>query len=130
MTAPADLDAVEDDHLLFSLARAVESIGRCAHGLRRRERQTVVCRSPTILSAGKIRTETMRIVTSSSSRVVGPRNLAGLFDWLVSLVAEERGRRVAVEVRSAIPLDDVKKLLTASRGHSPGSPVATMEVRT
>jgi F-type H+-transporting ATPase subunit delta len=97
---PAALDAIEDD--LFALARAVEGSTelRAAFGDDSGDRRVALARD---LLAAKIRPETLRIVVElfTSGRT---RDLAGLFDWLVSLVAVERGRRVAV-VRSAVALD-------------------------
>jgi ATP synthase F1 delta subunit len=104
LTDPADLDAVEDD--LFSLARAVEASTdlRNAFGDDNAERRVEIAHD---LLGSRVRPATLRIVTElfMSGRT---RNLAGLFDWLVSLIAEERGRRVA-EVRSAIGLDDTER---------------------
>jgi F-type H+-transporting ATPase subunit delta len=103
LAVAADLDAVEDD--LFSLARAVESSAplRAAFGDQSAERRVGVARD---LLSGKVRPETLRIVLElfTSGRT---RDLAGLFDWLVGLVAEERNRRVA-QVRSALALDDAE----------------------
>jgi F-type H+-transporting ATPase subunit delta len=109
LTDPADLDAVEDD--LFSLARAIEASTdlRDAFGDDSAERRVGLARD---LLTSKIRSATLRIVAEllSSGRI---RNLAGVLGWLASLVAEERGRRIA-EVRSAVPLDDDERARLAN----------------
>jgi F-type H+-transporting ATPase subunit delta len=106
---PSDLDEVEDD--LFSLARAIEGSVelRGAFGDENAERRGALARD---LLTTKVRSETLRIVVElfASGRT---RNLAGTLDWLASLVAEERGRRIA-EVRSAIPLDDAERARLAT----------------
>jgi F-type H+-transporting ATPase subunit delta len=104
ITDPAALDAVEDD--LFSLARAIEQSEalRVAFGDDSGERRVGLARD---LLADKVRPETLRVVVElfASGRT---RDLAGLFDWLASLVAVERGRRIAV-VRSAVALDSTEQ---------------------
>jgi F-type H+-transporting ATPase subunit delta len=104
LTDPAALDAVEDD--LFALARAVEKSVelRDAFADDDPERRVGIARD---LFASKVQPATMRIITETfmSGRI---RNLAGLFDWLVRIVAEERNRRVA-EVRSAVELDSSER---------------------
>lgn len=119
LTDNADLDAVEDD--LFALARAVEGSFelREAFGDENAERRVGIARD---LLTSRIRPETIRLIVElfTSGRT---RNLAGLLDWLVSLIAEERGRRVAV-VRSPVPLDAMEKSrLAASLGRLTGRQV-------
>ncbi|HWD25432.1 MAG TPA: FoF1 ATP synthase subunit delta, partial [Acidimicrobiales bacterium] len=119
LTVPSDLDAVEDD--LFALARAVErSMAlRDAFGDDNAERRVGIARD---LFGPKVHPATLRIVIEAfmSGRI---RDLAGLLDWLVRLVAEERGRRVA-EVRSAVPLDEAERdRLSASLGRLTGREV-------
>jgi F-type H+-transporting ATPase subunit delta len=51
------------------------------------------------------------------------RDLAGTFEWLAELAAQERGRRVA-EVRSAVELDESERLrLAAALQRTAGHPV-------
>lgn len=103
---PAALDGVEDD--AFRFARVLESnpelrrtledtnfavtarVALCEDLLGADAHATVLRLMAYVLRAGRL------------------RNLVGTFDWLVELVAEERGRRVA-EVRSALDLTDEER---------------------
>jgi F-type H+-transporting ATPase subunit delta len=109
ITERATLDAVEDD--FFSLARAIEQSAalRGAFGDDSAERRVALARD---LLSGKVRPETLRVVVElfTSGRT---RDLAGLLDWLASLVAVERGRRIAV-VRSAVALDETEQARLAT----------------
>ncbi len=103
ITEPAALDAVEDE--LFRFARVLEDNPE----LRRVLEDTNFALSARIdvlsdLIASHVKPATLRLC-SYVLRAGRLRNLVGTYDWLVELVAEERGRRIA-DVRSCVPLSD------------------------
>lgn len=98
-----ELDEVEDE--LFRFARVLED----NPSLRQVLEDTNFSREARIdvlsdLLGSRVQKSTLRL-SSYVLRAGRLRNLIGVFDWLVDLVAEERGRRVA-EVRSAVALSD------------------------
>lgn len=98
-----DLDEVEDE--LFRFARVLEDNPT----LRRVLEDTNLPREARVgvlsdLLGSRVQPATLQIC-SYVLRAGRLRNLIGTYDWLVELVAEERGRRLA-EVRSAVALSD------------------------
>ena len=122
LTDPADLDRVEDD--LFALARAFESTPSLREAFSDDNSSARLGLARDLFSS-RVAPATLRIV-NALLEAGHTRNLAGTFDWLASLVAAERGRRIA-EVRSAVPLDDAERdRLAASLTRLTGR---TVEVR-
>ena len=121
---PGELDEVEDE--LFRFARVLED----NPSLRQVLEDTNFLREARIgvlddLLGNRVQRPTLRLC-SYVLRAGRLRNLIGVFDWLVDLVAEERGRRVA-EVRSAVALsDEEQQRLGASLSRLVGR---TVEVR-
>ncbi len=121
---PRQLDEVEDE--LFRFARVLED----NPPLRQVLEDTNLQRDARIgvledLIGTRVHESTLRLC-SYVLRAGRLRNLIGVFDWLVDLVAEERGRRVA-EVRSAVALsDEEQQRLGASLSRLVGR---TVEVR-
>ncbi len=119
-----ELDEVEDE--LFRFARVLED----NPALRQVLEDTNLSREARIgvledLLGSRVRRSTLRLC-SYVLRAGRLRNLIGVFDWLVDLVAEERGRRVA-EVRSAVALsEEEQRRLGASLSRLVGR---TVEVR-
>lgn len=111
VTDPDELDEVEDE--LFRFARVLEA----NPALRRVLEDTNFALEARVgvltdLLGARVKPATLRlcIYVLRAGRL---RNLIGTYDWLVELVAEERGRRVA-EVRSAIALSDEEQQRLAS----------------
>lgn len=101
-----DLDEVEDE--LFRFARVLE----VNPALRRVLEDTNFPRDArlgvlTDLLGSRVQPSTLRLC-GYVLRAGRLRNLVGTYDWLVELVAEERGRRVA-EVRSAVELNEEER---------------------
>ena len=119
-----ELDVVEDE--LFRFARVLED----NPGLRQVLEDINFTREVRVevlsdLLASRVQAPTLRLC-AYVIRAGRLRNLIGVFDWLVDLVAEERGRRVA-EVRSAVALsDEEQQRLGASLSRLVGR---TVEVR-
>jgi F-type H+-transporting ATPase subunit delta len=124
LSSPDELDQIEDD--LFRFARLLDSNPE----LRRVLEDANFTLAPRIavlsdLLATRSLPGTLRLATYVV-RAGRLRNLVGTFDWLVELVAEERGRRVG-EVRSAVPLDDDERArLAVALGRLVGR---TVEIR-
>ncbi|HUY06092.1 MAG TPA: ATP synthase F1 subunit delta [Acidimicrobiales bacterium] len=124
LTDSAELDEVEDE--LFRFARVLED----NPNLRQVLEDTNFARDARIgvltdLLGDRVQHATLRLC-SYVLRAGRLRNLVGVFDWLVDLVAEERGRRIA-EVRSAVLLsDEEQQRLSASLSRIVGR---TVEVR-
>lgn len=119
-----EVDEVEDE--LFRFARLLDAEPALrsvlANGSLPVEGRTKVLED---LLAGKVRPTTVRLArfVLHTGRL---RDLVGVFEWLVELVAAERGRRVA-EARTAVPLDDAEtSRLAAALGRLVGR---TVEVR-
>ncbi len=117
----ADLDEVEDE--LFRLARLLDGQPQLRSVL---SNVTLPLdgriRVLEDLLAGKVRPATLRLARFVL-RAGRLRDLVGTFEWLVELVAAERGRRVA-EARTAVPLDDAEaSRLAAALGRLVGRPV-------
>jgi F-type H+-transporting ATPase subunit delta len=111
LTDPNELDEVEDE--LFRFARVLED----NPSLRRVLEDTNFAIDARIdvladLLGERVRPATLRLC-GYVLRAGRLRNLIGTYDWLVELVAEERGRRVA-EVRSAVELSDDEQQRLAS----------------
>ena len=100
---PRELDEVEDE--LFRFARVLEenpSLRQVLENINFSSEARIGVLSD--LLGGRVQQSTLRLCTYVI-RAGRLRNLIGVFEWLVDLVAEERGRRVA-EVRSAVALSD------------------------
>jgi ATP synthase F1 delta subunit len=102
----SEVDEVEDE--LFRFARVVESnpplrqlLANPSSPIEGRRRVLA-----DLLSA-KVRPATMRLVSYVVTAGV-VRDVVGIYDWLVELAAEERGRRVA-QVRAAVELTDAER---------------------
>lgn len=121
---PRELDEVEDE--LFRFARVLEenpSLRQVLEDINFSREARIGVLSD--LLGGRVQQSTLRLC-SYVIRAGRLRNLIGVFDWLVDLVAEERGRRVA-EVRSAVALsDEEQQRLGASLSRLVGR---TVEVR-
>jgi F-type H+-transporting ATPase subunit delta len=114
LSSPGDLDEVEDE--LFRFARVLED----NPDLRRVLEDTNYALGARIdvltdLIGARVRPATLRLC-SYVLRAGRLRNLVGTYDWLVELVAEERGRRIA-DVRSCVALSDeeVQRLVVSLR---------------
>ena len=121
---PRELDEVEDE--LFRFARVLEenpSLRQVLENINFSSEARIGVLSD--LLGGRVQQSTLRLCTYVI-RAGRLRNLIGVFEWLVDLVAEERGRRVA-EVRSAVALsDEEQQRLGASLSRLVGR---TVEVR-
>lgn len=107
-----ELDEVEDE--LFRFARLVEANPPLRHMLGDISAPVDVrCRVLADLLESKVRPATLRLV-SAVVRAGVVRDLVGVYEWLVELAAEERGRRIA-QVRAAVELSgDERDRLAAS----------------
>ncbi|HVB06275.1 MAG TPA: F0F1 ATP synthase subunit delta [Acidimicrobiales bacterium] len=101
-----EVDTVEEQ--LFSFARIVEANAELRRELS--EPSAAVAGRVALLAdllSSQVLPATLRIV--SFVIAVGPvRNLVGTYEWLVDLIAEERGRRVA-QVRAAVVLSEEER---------------------
>jgi F-type H+-transporting ATPase subunit delta len=114
MESPAELDQVEDE--LFRFARLLDGnpeLRRVLEDANFSLTSRIAVLTDLLATRSMSGTLRLAIYVLRAGRL---RNLVGTFDWLVELVAEERGRRVA-EVRSAVPLADseIDRLGTALR---------------
>ena len=111
MTDPRELDECEDE--VFRFARVLED----NPALRRVLEDSNLALDARLAVLGdligaRVRPATLRLC-NYVLRAGRLRNLIGTYDWIVELVAEERGRRVA-EVRSAVELSDEERERLAS----------------
>ncbi len=117
----ATLDGVEDD--LFHWARAIQSSPALRRALTNRDQPTATrLHLVNDLLGARAHPVTLRLATYA---VVGgrPRDLLGTLDWLVDVVAAERGWRVA-RVWTAREIDDAtRERLTVSLRTLVGRPV-------
>lgn len=111
LAGPGEVDAVEDD--VFRFARILDEQPALRAALA--DPQLPLAARLSVLEdllSGKVGAPTLRLaryVLRSGQQ----RDLIGTFEWLASLAAEERGRRLA-EVRSAVEIDEGERARLAT----------------